>query len=332
MVLGAIAFAIVAPATAANADPSPQDLQRQIDQSQVALEKIIENYNGITETLKSTQTQADDLNARMAPLESNLDSAYANVGQIAVRAYKGGGVSPMAVLLSEGSTQGLLDQLSSLNHIARSQQQDIESYARSKQDYDEQKKKLDDLLNKQRSDQKTLTDQKAKIESDIAKLTDMQRRAAAARPRTTTTTTGSGTGTGTGTAPKSGGGGTAPPPPAPNVGGGAGAAVRFAYGALGKPYIYASAGPNGYDCSGLTQAAWKAGGKSLPHNAAMQWNQTAHISAGALAPGDLVFYYGLGHVALYIGNGQVIHAPHSGTVVQVGSVNMAKPYGYGRVR
>jgi cell wall-associated NlpC family hydrolase len=323
MLLGVIAFAVAIPATAANADPSPQDLQRQIDQSNIALEKIVENYNGITETLKSTQTQADDLAAKMAPLQSNLDTAYANVGQIAVRAYKGGGVSPMAVLLSEGSTQGLLDQLSSLNHIARAQQQDISNYARSKQEYDQQRKQLDDLLNKQRNDQKTLADQKSRIEGDIAKLSDMQRRANAARPRSNSTTTPT---------TKSGGGGSAPPPPAPNVGGGAGAAVRFAYSVLGKPYIYASAGPNGYDCSGLTQAAWRAGGKSLPHNAAMQWNQTAHISAGALAPGDLVFYYGLGHVALYIGNGQVIHSPHTGTVVQVASVNMAKPYGYGRVR
>jgi len=323
MLLGVIAFAVAVPATAANADPSPQDLQRQIDQSNIALEKIVENYNGITETLKSTQTQADDLAAKMAPLQSNLDTAYANVGQIAVRAYKGGGVSPMAVLLSEGSTQGLLDQLSSLNHIARAQQQDISNYARSKQEYDQQRKQLDDLLNKQRNDQKTLADQKSRIEGDIAKLSDMQRRANAARPRSNSTTTPT---------TKSGGGGSAPPPPAPNVGGGAGAAVRFAYSVLGKPYIYASAGPNGYDCSGLTQAAWRAGGKSLPHNAAMQWNQTAHISAGALAPGDLVFYYGLGHVALYIGNGQVIHSPHTGTVVQVASVNMAKPYGYGRVR
>src|SRR4051812_32150628 len=191
----------------------------------------------------------------MAPLESNLDTAYASVGQIAVRAYKGGGVSPMAVLLSEGSTQGLLNQLSSLNQVARAQQADIDNYARSKQEYDGQKKKLDDLLSKQQSDQKALADQKGKIESDLAKLTDMQRRAAAAAqpPKNNTTTT---------TTKSNGGGGSPPPPPppAPSVGGGAGAAVQFAYGALGKPYIYAASGPGGYDCSGLTQAAWRAGG------------------------------------------------------------------------
>jgi len=334
-VLGVIAFAVIAPATAANADPSPADLQRQIDQSQDALEKIVENYNLITEQLKATQVSVDDLNTKMAPLESNLDTAYASVGQIAVRAYKGGGVSPMAVLLSEGSTQGLLDQLNSLNQVARAQQADIDNYARSKQEYDGQKKKLDALLSKQQADQKALADQKGKIESDLAKLTDMQHRAAAAQPRntgTTTKTSSNSASNNSGGGNSGGGGSTAPPPPAPNVGGGAGAAVQYAYGALGKPYIYAAAGPNGYDCSGLTLASWRAGGKSLPHNAAMQWNQTVHISAGAVQPGDLVFYNGLGHVAIYVGNGKVIHAPHAGTVVQVANVNMMPPYGYGRVR
>jgi cell wall-associated NlpC family hydrolase len=326
MMLGLIACAVIAPATAANADPSPAQLQQQIDQSATALEKIVENYNGINEKLKSTQAAADDLNTKMAPLQSDLDSAYANVGQIAVRAYKGGGVSPMAVLLADGSTQGLLDQLSSLNHIARAQQQEIDNYARQKQGYDAQKKQLDDLLNQQRADQKTLADQKAKIESDLAQLTEMQRKAAAAQPRTNTAPKTTSTGGGSGTAPP------APPPAAPNIGGGAGAAVRFAYAVLGKPYIYAASGPAGYDCSGLTQAAWQQGGKSLPHNAAMQWNQTSHISAGQLQPGDLVFYSGLGHVALYIGGGEVIHAPQPGDVVKRASVNMMKPYGYGRVR
>jgi cell wall-associated NlpC family hydrolase len=317
MVLGAVAVAVVAPAAAANAEPSARDLQQQIDQSNIAFEKIVEQYNGVNEELKATQAAADDLNAKMAPLQSNMDSAYANVGQIAVRAYKGGGVSPMAALLSDGSTIGLIDELTALDHLARAEQTDIENYSRTKAQYDDQKTKLDALLAKQRADQKNLADQKAKIESDLARLTDLQRRASRA---TTSTSSGS-------SAKPS-----MPSGPVPNVSGAAGVAVRFAYGALGTPYVYAAAGRGGYDCSGLTMAAWAAAGKSLPHNAAMQFNAVAHISRSALAPGDLVFYYGLGHVALYVGNNQVIHAPHPGTVVQLASVDMASPYGYGRVR
>jgi cell wall-associated NlpC family hydrolase len=310
MLLGAVAVAVIAPATAANAEPSPSELQQQIDQSSSALEKIVEQYNGVGEKLKATQASADDLNTKMAPLQSQVDKAYANVGQIAARAYKGGAPSSMTLLLSDGSPNNLLSELTSLNHIANAEQRQIQGYAQAKAQYDEQKKKLDDLLNQQRADQKSLADQKTKIESDLATLMDLRTKAY-------------------GTAVK--------PPPAsrpaaPNVAGSAGAAVRFAYSIIGKPYIYAAAGPNGYDCSGLTLAAWNAGGKSLPHNAEMQWNMVAHINASQLQPGDLVFYSGLGHVGLYVGGGQVIHAPQPGDHVKLASVNMMPPYGYGRVR
>jgi cell wall-associated NlpC family hydrolase len=309
MLLGAVAVAVVAPAAAANADPSPSDLQQQIDQSSSALEKIVEQYNGVGEKLKTTQAAADDLNAKMAPLQSQLDKAYANVGQIAATAYKGGAARPMALLLSDSAPNGLLTQLTSLNHLANVEQRQIQGYAQAKTQYDEQKKKLDDLLNQQRADQKSLADQKTKIEGDLAALMDLRTKAY-------------------GTATK------APPAKvsAPNIAGSAGAAVRFAYNAIGKPYVYAAAGPNSYDCSGLTMAAWNAAGKSLPHNAEMQWSMLAHVSASQLQPGDLVFYSGLGHVGIYVGGGQVIHAPQPGEYVKLSSVNMMPPYGYGRVR
>ena len=85
-------------------------------------------------------------------------------------------------------------------------------------------------------------------------------------------------------------------------------------------------------CSGLTLAAWRAAGKSLPHNAAAQYSATARISRSSLRPGDLVFYRSLGHVGLYVGNNQIIDAPHEGAYVNVRSINIMPPYGYGRVR
>jgi cell wall-associated NlpC family hydrolase len=309
MILGAVALAVIAPAATANADPSPSELQQQIDQSSGALEKIVEQYNGVGEKLKATQAAADDLNVKMAPLQSQVDAAYANVGQIANRAYKGGGSSTIALLLSDTSPNSLLGELTSLNQIATAQQRQIQGYAQAKTQYDEQKKKLDGLLNQQRADQKNLADQKAKIEGDLANLMALRKKAY-------------------GTAA------SAPPAAvrAPNIAGSAGAAVRFAYGVIGKPYVYAASGPNGYDCSGLTAAAWETAGKSLPHNAAMQWDAVSHITSSQLQAGDLVFYSGLGHVAIYVGGGQVIHAPQPGEYVKLASVNMMPPYGYGRVR
>jgi cell wall-associated NlpC family hydrolase len=116
------------------------------------------------------------------------------------------------------------------------------------------------------------------------------------------------------------------------VSGKAGVAVRYAYNAIGKPYVWGAEGPDGYDCSGLTKAAWAAAGVSLYHHAATQWDETVRISRSQLAPGDLVFYADLGHVAIYVGGGQVIHSPTFGESVKLASVTMMTPYGYGRVR
>ncbi len=105
---------------------------------------------------------------------------------------------------------------------------------------------------------------------------------------------------------------------------GAAKAIAYAEKQLGKPYLYAAAGPNSFDCSGLTMMAWRAGGVTLPHWSVAQFAQAKKIPAAEARPGDLLFYaYDIGdpgtihHVALYIGNGQMIHAPHTGDVVRI---------------
>jgi cell wall-associated NlpC family hydrolase len=105
--------------------------------------------------------------------------------------------------------------------------------------------------------------------------------------------------------------------------GGAATAVAVAKSKLGSAYVWAAAGPNVFDCSGLTMYAWAAAGRSLPHSSAMQLNSGTRVSISNLAPGDLVFYGSpIHHVAMYVGNGQVIHAPQTGDVVRYASVNM----------
>ncbi len=95
-------------------------------------------------------------------------------------------------------------------------------------------------------------------------------------------------------------------------------AVETALAQLGKPYVYGAAGPDAFDCSGLTMYSWSAAGVSLPHSASLQAQSGTPVSISSLQPGDLVFYYSpISHVAMYIGNGQVVHAPHTGEVVQI---------------
>jgi cell wall-associated NlpC family hydrolase len=118
----------------------------------------------------------------------------------------------------------------------------------------------------------------------------------------------------------------APPAPAapsapPSGNGGAGAAIAEAQRQLGKPYVWGAAGPNAFDCSGLTAWAWRAGGVSLPHFSGAQYASTTHVSMSAIQPGDLIFYESPDqHVALYVGGGQIIHAPHAGSVVKYDSL------------
>ena len=81
--------------------------------------------------------------------------------------------------------------------------------------------------------------------------------------------------------------------------------------------MWGGASPSGFDCSGLVMYVYAQLGISLPHYTVSQWNATIAISSSQLEPGDLVFFDGLGHVGIYIGGGQFIHAPYTGTVVQV---------------
>jgi cell wall-associated NlpC family hydrolase len=101
----------------------------------------------------------------------------------------------------------------------------------------------------------------------------------------------------------------------------AAAAVAEARRQLGKPYEWGAAGPDSFDCSGLTMWAWRAAGVHLDHYSGAQYDETTHISLDQLQPGDLVFFYrDLSHVGIYVGNGQMIHAPHTGDVVRYGSI------------
>jgi cell wall-associated NlpC family hydrolase len=95
-------------------------------------------------------------------------------------------------------------------------------------------------------------------------------------------------------------------------------ALAFARSQLGKPYQYGATGPKAYDCSGLTGAAWKAAGLSLPRTSQQQFAVGQKVAEADLQPGDLVFFYGdqPAHVGLYVGDGQIIHAPRPGKTVE----------------
>jgi cell wall-associated NlpC family hydrolase len=101
-----------------------------------------------------------------------------------------------------------------------------------------------------------------------------------------------------------------------------GPAVAYAKAQVGKSYVYGAMGPDSFDCSGLTMAAWKQAGVSLPHSSSAQYASGRHISESELQPGDLVFYYSpISHVGMYIGNGQIVNALNPGSGVQISGLH-----------
>ncbi|MEV5694456.1 C40 family peptidase [Micromonospora globbae] len=308
-----LSAALVAPAAAAHAEPSPADLNRRIERSSAELERVVESYNRLREDMKANKAAVDRLQARIAPLERQTEQSRADVGEIAVTAYKTGGLRTADALLRPGGSAALLDRLGTIDHLTRERQERIAGFTSRQRELVAEKARLNKVLARQDAQARALATTKSRIERDLARLYELRRQAygrateaPAARPDAARE--------------------------APSVSGRAGVAVRYAYGAIGKPYVWGGSGPNGYDCSGLTSAAWRAAGKSLPHNARMQWGAVAHIGRGELSPGDLVFYRGLGHVALYVGDGQVIDAPSAGRNVLKRGMNLMPIHGYGRVR
>ena len=97
-------------------------------------------------------------------------------------------------------------------------------------------------------------------------------------------------------------------------------AVGVAMAQLGKPYVWAAAGPDSFDCSGLIAYSFGAVGKPLPHSTYALYSMGVPVSQDQLQPGDLVFFDGLGHAGIYIGGGQFVHAPHTGDVVKISSL------------
>ncbi len=146
---------------------------------------------------------------------------------------------------------------------------------------------------------------------------------------TNATTTNSGGG---GSTDSGGGSAPAPAPVAPPPSSRASVAVNAALGQQGVPYRYATSSPGvAFDCSGLTKYAWGQAGVYLPHQSRAQYASIPHVAKGSAQPGDLLFYYSpISHVGVYLGGGQLVHAPNTGSVVKIASVNWGKVSGVGR--
>lgn len=298
-----VALAVgLGPATVAHATPSAQELEKQITDLWNKAEVAIEAYNGVHDQLTANQAKLKKLEAQLNPLQLQMDLAYARVGVVAAKLYERGPGSAFNALLTAGTPTVFVDDLSMMDQMAKHQQSTLADVKDKVGQYNQQKQPLDALVAKLKQQDAQLAAQKRSIEAQLAKLQQLRLQLY-----------GSG----------GGDGGNLKPVACPQivVGGGAAKAVAFACNAIGKPYHYASDGLDSYDCSGLTMRSWAQAGVSLPHQSAEQYSSTTHVSTPRT--GDLVFFNfggGISHVGIYIGNGWMVHAPHTGDHVREAKV------------
>ncbi|WBB96938.1 MULTISPECIES: NlpC/P60 family protein [unclassified Solwaraspora] len=294
----------------AQAQPTVAEIESQIDEVWAELEPTIERHNAVRQDLAAKKKQADELQKKIKPLQIQIDLAMDRVSEFAARSYKGGSPSVFNAILTNGKPTHLADQLELLDQFARRQARDVQAVVDLRNEYAAKKAPLDELIVELTSTEAQLAAKAKEIDAEVDRLQDLRLEAYGS-----TNTLGS----------------LRPAPcPATYPGGAAGKAVTFACAQIGKPYVWGSAGPGSYDCSGLTLAAWGQAGVSLPHNAARQRQVTANVSRDQLRPGDLIFYYsGLSHVGMYVGNGWIVHASQAGEPVQMRKIG-SSVHSYGR--
>ncbi|MFZ4584241.1 MAG: NlpC/P60 family protein [Acidimicrobiia bacterium] len=336
-----VATASVATASAAAASPvsdkqaQAAQLQAQLDANGEKLSAAAEAYNGARLKVTQTEEQIGEAQARIAANEKETNRLRDAVNDRAAAVYIQAAVGGNTVETGDYAARAAASKYAS--SATSRDEKVVKELAASIERLNADRARLDtaraqavaerDQAEKQRNAVESLNAQQARllgqVKGDLARLIkeQEQQRIAAAQASSAGRSTGTAPGrTGNSTPPaRPGGGGGDFPSNLPAPSASAGAAIAFARSQLGKPYEYAAAGPDSYDCSGLTMRAWGAAGVSMPHYSGAQYAMFPHVPLDQLAPGDLVFRGpgGSQHVALYIGNGLVIHAPQTGDVVKV---------------
>jgi cell wall-associated NlpC family hydrolase len=309
LTLTALVAAVFATTTAtAAADPSVGDIEDKIEEQAHDLEGIVEDYNAIVEDLEDTKDQIKKLEDKLEPYREELDKLYDQTEPIVTAAYVNHNMSGTFAILNAGSPQRFADRMTALDGATSADSALISEVVDAKAKYEEDMAVLEDLKAEQADQEADIEDKKSTIEDDINRLQDDRKDAyrdeAASRGQSVDYI------------PE-------------YVPGDRGVVVRHAMEQLGDPYVWAAAGPDSYDCSGLILDAYNQIGISLPHNAAQMYDIGTHIGRDQLQPGDAVYYNGLQHIAMYLGDGMVIHAPTFGDVVKIQPIDEAATPYYG---
>ena len=297
--------------------PTPEAVKAKVDDLYRQAEQATEKYDGARQKADAARTALCGLQDELARRTARLNDTRDSLGTIAAAQYRSGSLDPTLQLALSSSPRSYLERAGTLDQLGSRQVAALTRLAQQRRDIVQTRSEAGGKLAALESAQAQLATQKKNVQAKLrqaqallATLTPPERAAVnasdgapASSPTASRTTSRTPLG-------------SVAAPSARAV-----EAVAFAYRAIGLPYVWGATGPGAYDCSGLTQAAWRAAGVSLPRTTYTQINSGPRVPESELRPGDLVFFYsGISHVGLYIGNGQMIHAPHPGAAVRIAPI------------
>ncbi len=330
--LCAAASANATPGTVASKQAQAQQVLAQIQQIDNSLGPAVEAYNLANVRLQKIESDQRENRLQLKLTRANLKVAQDSLAARLVSAYTSTqDNSTLSVLLGASSLDDLLNRIEAVNSTSRQDASIVQQVTSFKAAIQRHRAELRTA----HSEQQTIVAQKAaqkqriasqlasrrqllsSIKGEIARMRSAeqaQQRQLAATARARLSGAQAPSTDGVGVSASTPEGSTVAPP---NTHGGI---VGVAMGYLGVPYRWGGASPSGFDCSGLVQYAYAQLGISVPHSTYALWPMGTAISRDQLQPGDLVFFNGLGHMGIYIGNNQMIHAPHTGDVVKISSL------------
>jgi cell wall-associated NlpC family hydrolase len=311
--LSATVAGTLAPSVASAAPDNAADAAKLVEQTGAQLAEIDEQLHQAELTVAQQQTAAQAAAAQAVAAQAEVDKYEPQLRAIAQSGYTGHTQSRVAAFLTSQSATDLVDRMTTLDMIAGHVEGVIADVAAAQERATAAQTAADQAAAQAQSSLGQLQDQQAQLQQQVDQYqADFQRLTAAEQVRVTTELAGP----------------TLEAPDADSIAEMApseavATAIRAALAQVGKPYVYGAAGPNGFDCSGLTMYAYAAAGVSLPHSSAAQSRLGTAVARSDLQPGDLVYFYSpVSHVGLYIGGGKMVHARTFGSPVAVTSVDM----------
>jgi peptidoglycan DL-endopeptidase CwlO len=289
-----LSAALAGPLSPAAAAPgSAADAKTLVEQAGAQLSQIDEQVQQAEIVVAQQQQAAADAAAQAAAAQAAVDAYGPQLQAIAQSGITGSTQSRLAAFLTSESASDLVDQMTTLDMIASHVEGVISAVAAAQAQADAAQAAADQAQAQAQSSLAQLQDQQKQLQQQVD-----QYQADFEKPDADVVVSS-----------------------APNEV--VATAIRTALAQVGKPYVFGAAGPNGFDCSGLTMFAYAAAGISLPHSSSAQSRLGIAVSRSDLQPGDLVYFYSpVSHVGLYIGNGMMVHARTYGQPVAVTTVDM----------